>query len=209
MQMQRHLPPVKHKRFQETTPPAGLEAITSSKHPEIIRQPARPLVFQLRPRRLAPRHRPRAAWRPHRRPTLRAAVAAIAAAASLPPPGVARRAGPRLLPRLRRTPLLLLPAGARTEALASCPEKKNGSALRSRFSFATSRALEPQVSRDSVKLKVVFSLQDVVEHSPASAYARLSVMERLPCKAEARREVGFVREVGADNSQGFARQQRR
>jgi hypothetical protein len=85
-------------------------------------------------------------------------VAAIAAAASLSPWVVAPRADPQLLPRLLRTPRLLLlavAAGARTEALASRPEKKNGSALRSRFSFLTSRALEPQVSRDLQNARVV------------------------------------------------------
>ena len=86
-------------------------------------------------------------------------MAAIAAAASLPPVGGAPRAGPRpQLLRRRRTPQLLLPAvaaGARTEALASRREKKNGSALRSRFSFATSLVLEPQVSCDLQNARVV------------------------------------------------------
>jgi|SRR5580704_10186801 hypothetical protein len=156
--MQRPLRPAKQKRFQERIRPAALETIPSSKHPEIIHQPARPRGFLLRPPRLAPRHRPRATWCHQRHLTLRAAVAAIAAAASLPATGVAPRAGPQLLPHLRRTPRLLLPAvaaGARTEALASHRESENGSAFRSRFSLAASRVLEPHVRRDLQNTRVV------------------------------------------------------
>lgn len=78
-------------------------------------------------------------------------------AASLPPLVVARRADRLHLPPLRRTPPLLpaVAAGARTEILIRPTERKNGSEFRSRFSFATSGVLEPQVSRDLQDARVV------------------------------------------------------
>src|SRR5580700_6490373 len=60
------------------------------------------------------------------------------------------------------------------------------------------RKVEPGRAREGdlpIKLEIVFSLEHVVEDSPASSDTRLAVMERLPSKAKAWREVCTIGEV--------------